>query len=118
MDFRAPLIMFFVVMGRILSPIFSSIAPFLLNYDTFGGVFGVALVGMLPPCLSFGITWGVPPPRHHLFKMLGLMTALLFFGISSWRGINESFKMSGLVSCIFGGTFPTLFGKLFRKNVS
>ena len=82
MAFRAPLIVFCVVMGRSLSPIFSSIAPILFSYGTFGGVLGVALVGMLPLCLSSGLAWAVPPPILLLSMLLGLLAHHSFFGIS------------------------------------
>ena len=83
MDFRAPLIVFCVVMGRSLSPIYSSIAPFLLNYGTFCGVLGVSLVGMLHLCLSSGPTWAMFPPSLLLSMLLRLMAHFSGSGISS-----------------------------------
>ena len=113
MDFRAPLIVFCVVMERSLSPICSSIAPILLRYGTFGGALGVALVGMLPLCLSFGLAWVVLPPSLLLSMLLGLLAHLSCFGISGWRGIVAYSKMFSLVFCIFGGKYHILFRKLF-----
>lgn len=118
MGSKAHLFMFYVVMESILYLISSSIVPFLPSYEIFGGVLGVSIVNMLSPCPSFGISWGVPPPRLHLFRLHGLLVLLLFFGIYSWRGTNESFRIYGLVSYIFSGSSPTLFSKLLRKCVS
>ena len=87
MEFRSTLILFFVLMGRSLSPIYFSIAPILFSYGTFGGVLGVALVGMLPLCLSSGPAWEVPPPSLLLSMLLGFLAHHSCFGISSWRGI-------------------------------
>ena len=89
MDFGAPLIVFCVVMGRSLSPTFSSFVPFLLSYGTFGGVLGVSLVGMLPLFLSFGPAWAMLSPSLLLSMLLGLLAHRSCFGISGWRGILE-----------------------------
>ena len=112
-NFRAPLIVFCVVMGRSLSPICFSIAPILFNYGTFGGVLGVALVGMLHLCLSSGPTWAVPTPSLPLYMLLGLLAHHSCYGISGWRGIVEYSKVFSLVFCIFGGSSHILFRKLF-----
>ena len=114
MDFKAPLIVFCVVMVRSLSPICSSIAPFLLSYGTFGGVLGVALVSMLLLCLSSRPAWGVLSPSLLLSMLLGLLAHRSFSSIYGWREIVESSKMFGLVLCIFGGRSHILFRKLFK----
>ena len=113
MAFRASLIVFCVVMGRSLSPIYSFIAPILFTYGTFGGVLGVALVGMLHLCLSFGPAWVVPPPSLPLYMLLGLLAHHSCFGISGWRGIVEYSKVFSLVFCIFSESYHILFRKLF-----
>ena len=118
MDFRAPRIVFCVIMGRSLSPICSSIAPILFSYGTFGGVLGVVLVGMLPLFLSSGPAWVVPPLSLLLSILLGLLAHHSCFGISSWRGIIKYSKVFGLVFCIFGGRSHILFRKLFMQSVS
>ena len=82
MDIKAPLIVFCVVMGRSFSSICSSIAPFLLSYDTFGGLLGVSLVGMLPLCLSFGPTRVMHPPSLLLSMLLRLLAHPSFSSIS------------------------------------
>lgn len=56
---------------------------FLLSYDAFGGVLGVALVGMLPLFLSSRPTWVVLPLSLLLSMLLGLLAHRSFFGISS-----------------------------------
>ena len=81
MDFRALHFVFRVVMGRSMSPTYSSFVPFLLSYGTFGGVLGVVLVGMLPLCLSFGPAWVVLPARLLLSMLHGLLAHHLFFSI-------------------------------------
>lgn len=105
-------------MGRSLSPIYSSMAPILFNYGTFGGVLGVALVCMLPLCLSSGLTWEMLPPSLLLSMLLGLPVLRSCFGISGWRGIVESSTMFGFMFCIFGGRSYILFKKLFKWSVS
>ena len=64
------------------SPICSSIAPILLRYGTFGVALGVALVSMLPLCLSFGPAWVLLPPSLLFSMLLGLLAHLSCFGIS------------------------------------
>ena len=82
MDFKAPLIVPYVIMGRSLSLICSSIASFLLSYGTFGGELGVAPIGMLPLCLSSRSAWAVLLPSLLLSMFLGLLAHHSFFGIS------------------------------------
>ena len=114
MDFRAPLIVFCVVMGRRPSPIYSSIAYFLLSYGTFGGVLGVACLGMLPLYLSFGPTWAVLHPSLLLSMLPRLLAHHSLSGICGWSGMVKSSKMFGLALCIFGERSHILFRKVFK----
>lgn len=99
--FLGPLCVFCVVIVRRVFLIFSFSALSPVRFGTFGGVFGIRLVGMSLLLL-----------RILFFRLPGFLDPLSSSGIFGWRGIVRFFMMLGSLFNTCGGKLFILFMRL------